>query len=138
MRSPTRRSTMAADLIEKAQSSWPMHHLLVSRQIDPLIGLRPPSPQHPCNAQILVEVRPMDTHRHDLKIGALFCGRALEPRVPIERSDDLATIRERHDKLSRPELDRTGAQIADVNFQSSHSRPPAVVRGLAADVEQYR
>src|SRR5208282_4235459 len=81
----------------------------------------PMSLQHPGDAQILVDVGPMNAHRHDLVVRPLRCRCALEPRVPIERRRDLAAIHERDDKLARRELDGARFQIADFKL---HRRRP--------------
>src|SRR5262249_41715323 len=94
-----------------------------------------PPPQHPCNAQILVEVGPVDAQRHDLEIRALLGRSALEPRVPIERRCNFAAVSKGYDQLRRGEFDRAGMEVADVNFQSSHSRLPIAARDLTASGE---
>jgi hypothetical protein len=72
--------------------------------------------QHPGDAQILVEVGPMNARWHDLEVGTLLRRCSLQPWVPIQRGRDLAAIRERDDKLSRGELDPLRAEIASLNL----------------------
>src|SRR6266540_1858410 len=97
--------------------------------------LRSPPLQHSSHAKVLVNVRPVNAYRHDLEIRTLLRGRALEPRIPVERRRNLATIDQRHHELGRRELHRAWAQIADVNLQNAHSRQPRVVPGTVSDAE---
>ena len=47
-----------------------------------------PPLQHPSDAQIFVDIGPVNTHRHDLEMRA-FAGRSLlQPRIPFERRRD--------------------------------------------------
>src|SRR5262245_51832550 len=113
----------------------------VQRDRDPLIyPLYPCAPsvstlQHAGDAQILVEVRPVNAHGHDLEVRALFGGRTLEPRVPFEGRRDLAAVRKGHDQLALRELDLSCFQVADLNFQSSHPRLPAALLDVTAGGE---
>ena len=100
-----------------------------SRRLE-LRGLCPPPFQHPRDTEILVEVRPVDAHRHNLEIRPLLRRGTLQPPVPIERRCDLASIHKRHHELGRGELNRARVEVADVNFQSSHSRPPVAARDV--------
>src|SRR6478672_11197422 len=66
----------------------------------------------------------MDAERHDLVVHPLCrCG-PLEAWIPGERSRDLAPIRKRNDKLRPGDLNGRCLQIANLNFQSAHSRHP--------------
>src|ERR1700704_4861124 len=96
-----------------------------------------PPLEHSSDAEVLIEVGPVDAHRHELVVRTLGRRRALEPRIPIERRGDLAPIGERHDKLTGGELNRPRAQIADINFQSTHAKPSAVRRDLVSDGARY-
>jgi hypothetical protein len=93
-------------------------------RIHPVGPVAAPAFQHPGDTQVLIEFGPVDAHGHDLEIRALFRRGALEPRIPVERCRDLSSIYQRHDKLSRGELDRARMKVADVNFQSGHSTLP--------------
>jgi hypothetical protein len=87
--------------------------------------LAPPF-QHPGDAQILIEVGPMNAHWHDLEVGTLLRRSPLQPWVPIQRGRDLAAIREGDDKLGRGELDPLRAEIASVNLHDVYPKklPP--------------
>jgi hypothetical protein len=80
----------------------------------------------------------VDSHRHDLEVRALFGRSTLEPRIPIERRCNFAPISKGYDQLRCGEFNRASVEVADVNFQSSHSRPPIAVRDLTASGEGYR
>ena len=87
-------------------------------------NLGPSSPlEHPGDTQVLVDVRPVDAHRHDLVILPLGSGGAQEPRIPGERRGDAAAIGQRHHEFGRGELDRTGAQVGGVWHGLSPSCP---------------
>ena len=46
----------------------------------------------------------------------LFAEAPIEAWIPVERCGDLASIRERHHKLGRGELNRVGVKVADINL----------------------
>src|SRR5262245_28533200 len=94
---------------------------------------RATSLQHASDAQVFVNVRPVNAHWHDLEMSALAGGSLPQPWVPLERRCDPATIGQSYNQLCRGELDRTGLQVTDVNFQSAHSKRSAVDRDSASD-----
>src|SRR5262249_40568669 len=79
------------------------------------------SPQHPHHTQILVAIRPVNTHRHDLEICTLLISCRLKARMPVEGRRNLSAIDQRHDKFGRCELDRARAHVTNINLQSAHS-----------------
>jgi hypothetical protein len=83
-------------------------------------GGRPP-PQHPGNAEVLVEIRPVNAHRHQFESPARRGAGVPQPWIPCQRSRDPAAIRERHHKLVGGEGNRDRPDIADINFQSAHA-----------------
>ncbi len=91
--------------------------------------------EHPGDAQVLVDDRPVDAHRHELIIGALRCRRALQARMSFERRCDLAAIHERNDKFARRELHRARFQVANLKFQSAHSPSIELIRGCTTHVK---
>jgi hypothetical protein len=69
-----------------------------------------------------VATKQMNAHRHDLEILALRGRRFGKARIPIERRRNAAAIGQCHNQFGRDELDRTGAQIANVDFQRAHEK----------------
>lgn len=66
---------------------------------------RPLARQHPGDAQILVEIGPVDAHGYDLVVLARGGRGVLQTRIPIERRGNLSAVRKHDDELGRREGD---------------------------------
>jgi hypothetical protein len=82
---------------------------------------RPAGPQHPGNAEVFVQFRPVNTHRHQLEAPARRGTGIAQPRIPGQRSRNPAAIRQRDNKLVGGEGNRDRPDIAHINFQSAHA-----------------
>jgi hypothetical protein len=43
----------------------------------------PPALQYPCNSEVLVDLGPVDAHRHQFEALARRCTGLLQPRIPF-------------------------------------------------------
>ena len=98
---------------------------------------RPPL-EHAGHAQVLIKVRPMNAHRHDLVTGSLCSRCGQQARIPRQRCGDATPVAQRDDKLGRRERDRLRTQISNLNFQSAHAMHPTGLCGCPADTGLYR
>ena len=80
-----------------------------------------PSPQHPGNPEVLVEVGPVNSHRHQFEAPARRGAGLAQPRIPLQRRRDPAAVGQRHRQFVGGEGNRDRPDIADVNFQSAHA-----------------
>jgi hypothetical protein len=78
-------------------------------------------PQHPGNAEVFVQFRPVNTHRHQLEAPARRGTGIPQPRIPRQQGRDPAAISERYHKLVGRKGNRDWPDIADINFQSAHA-----------------
>jgi hypothetical protein len=53
---------------------------------------RPAAPQHPGNAEVLVDIRPVNAHRHQFETPAHRGAGVPQPWIPCQRSRDPAAI----------------------------------------------
>ena len=76
------------------------------------------APQHPGDAQVLVEFGPVNAHRHQLEAPARRGTGIPQPRIPRQRGRDPATIRQRYHEFVRGKGNRDRPDIADINLQA--------------------
>jgi hypothetical protein len=64
--------------------------------------------QHPGDTEVLVELGPVNAHRHQPKVSARCCAGIAEPWVPRKRGCNLPAIRQRHHEFVGGEATETG------------------------------
>src|SRR5258708_21747780 len=79
--------------------------------------------QHAGDAQIFVDQRPVNAHRHEFIFCALRCRCAQQARIPRQRRYDLAAVHKRDDELRRGKLYRARLQVADIKLDAVIALP---------------
>jgi hypothetical protein len=77
-------------------------------------------PQYSCDAQVLIDIQPMNAQRHDLEI------RRCLAFATLSRGYHSTGAGQRYDQLGRRERNCRRTQVADFKFQSAHSRRSTV------------
>jgi hypothetical protein len=58
-----------------------------------------PALQHPSDAEILIDIGPVDAHWHDFEIGSLLSRGHDQLGIPIDWRSNLASVDKRDDKF---------------------------------------
>jgi 2-oxo-3-hexenedioate decarboxylase len=100
--------TLTRAMPVKSGETWStaLRHCTGANPVGIRVNLTALSLQHADYAEILVDIGPMNAHRHDLIVGALLRRGRLQSWIPVERSRDSAAIGKRDHKLTFRNLHR--------------------------------
>src|SRR5271169_4422780 len=80
--------------------------------------------QNTCDANVLVNFRPMDPKRRQFDHGSPIRRSGQKTRIPPKRCSEDAPVGERDDQVMIIALHRDWPRVLNFDLQNSHSRPP--------------